>query len=52
MKEYNEAGISGPVDIHMKITANGIDCLDANRWYKKVWRGIGKLFEIVVKIFK
>lgn len=52
LKECNEIGRSGPVDIHMKITANGIDSLNANRWYKKCLRGIGKLFEIVVKILK
>lgn len=52
LKEYNEIGRSGPVDIHMKITANGIDYLDANHVIKKIGRGIGKLFEIAMKIFK
>lgn len=52
LKEYSEIGRVGPVDIHMKITASGIDYLDANHVIKKVVRGIGKLFEIVIKIFK
>lgn len=52
LKEYSEIGRVGPIDIHMKITANGIDYLDANRFIKKICRGIRKLFEIVIKIFK
>ena len=52
LKEYNEIGRVGPVDIHMKITANGIDYLDANHFIKRIGRWIGKLFEIVIKIFK
>jgi len=52
LRESNEIGRVGPVDIHMKITANGIDYLGSNRFIKKLGRGIGKLFEIVIKIFK
>ena len=52
LKEYHEIGRSGPMDFEMKITANGIDYLDDNRFIKKVGRGIGKLLQIVVKIFK
>lgn len=52
LKEFNEIGRVGPVDIHMKITANGTDYLDANHFIKRIGRSIGKLFEIVIKIFK
>ena len=52
LKEFNEIGRVGPVDIHMKITANGIDYLDANRFIKRICRGIWKLFEMVIKVFK
>ena len=52
LKEFNEIGRVGPLDIQMKITANGTDYLDTNRFIKKIGRGIGKLFEIVIKIFK
>lgn len=52
LKEFNEIGRVGPVDIHMKITACGIDYLGSNCFIKKVVRVIGKLFEIVIKIFK
>jgi len=52
LKECNEIGRVGPVDIHMKITASGIDYLDSNCFIKKFGRVIGKLFEIVIKIFK
>ena len=52
LKEFNEIGRVGPVDIHMKITASGIDYLGSNSFIKKVGRGIGKLFEIAIKIFK
>lgn len=52
LKESNEIGRVGPIDIHIKITANGIDYLDANHFIKRISRGIGKLFEIVIKIFK
>jgi len=52
LKESNEIGRVGPVDIHMKITASGIDYLSSNHFIKKVGRRIGKLFEIVIKIFK
>ena len=52
LKEFNEIGRVGPGDIHMKITANGIDHLDANRFIKRICRGIWKLFEMVIKVFK
>jgi len=52
LKESNEIGRVGPVDIHMKITASGIDYLGSNCFIMKVGRVIGNLFEIVIKIFK
>ena len=52
LKEFNEIGRVGPVDIHMKIIANGIDYLDANRFIKRICRGIWKLFEMVIKVLK
>jgi hypothetical protein len=52
LKESKEIGRVGPVDIHMKITASGIDYLGSNRFIKKLGRGIGKLLEVLIKIFK
>lgn len=52
LKEFNEIGRVGPVDIHMKIMASGIDYLGSNCFIKKFGRVIEKLFEIVIKIFK
>lgn len=52
LKESNEIGRVGPVDIHIKITANGIDYLGSNRFIRRAGRVIGNLFEVVIKVFK
>lgn len=52
VKEFNEIGRSGPIDIQMRITAIGIDYLDANRPIRKIGRGIKSLFGLILKIFK